>query len=344
MAFSLFRRSSTENKKVAKWSPDEQKLQVDFFCHLTYMAAMATSGISPRGLFHYAADLPYISAHYFIRVNVVARAFNHHYSEACRIVGETTEDSDIKGFLLRLASAISSGEDLAEFLAKEAHVASENYTNYYEGSLETLKKWTDAYLSLIMAAAIIAVMGVVTMIIGNISVMFNLAMGTIVTLATIAGVYMINKAAPREERPHKLQIRSSERILMSKLLRTVLPAGIIVIAALIILKMSLSWIFIAIGLALAILSPIAVTLIQLAISRKREYLADASGALLTRYPDGLADALQKISLYSQPMKTANNATAHLFIANPFGGKKISNLFSTHPPIEKRIEILRNMAA
>lgn len=99
-----------------------------------------------------------------------------------------------------------------------------------------------------------------------------------------------------------------------------------------------------VGVVLAILAPIFATLVQLAISRKREYLADASGALLTRYPDGLANALQKISQFAQPMKTANNATAHLFIANPFGGvgRKMTNLFSTHPPIEKRIQILRDM--
>lgn len=103
-------------------------------------------------------------------------------------------------------------------------------------------------------------------------------------------------------------------------------------------------IFMIIGLVLAILAPISVTLIQLAISRKREYLADASGALLTRYPEGLASALQKIQQYSQPLKHANEATAHLFIANPFGnaGKKISNLFATHPPIEDRIRILEGM--
>jgi heat shock protein HtpX len=103
-------------------------------------------------------------------------------------------------------------------------------------------------------------------------------------------------------------------------------------------------IFAIIGIILAILSPIAVTLIQLAISRKREYLADASGALLTRYPEGLASALQKIQMYSRPMVHANEATAHLFIANPFGnvGKKISNLFATHPPIEDRIRILKGM--
>ncbi len=103
-------------------------------------------------------------------------------------------------------------------------------------------------------------------------------------------------------------------------------------------------IFVIVGLVLAILAPISVTLIQLAISRKREYLADASGALLTRYPEGLASALQKIQQYSQPMRNANEATAHLFIANPFGnvGKKISNLFATHPPIEDRIRILKGM--
>lgn len=98
----------------------------------------------------------------------------------------------------------------------------------------------------------------------------------------------------------------------------------------------------AIGLALAIFAPIIAQLIQLAISRKREFLADASGALLTRYPEGLASALRKIGSYSMPMKRANNATAHLFIGNPFGAKAkgfVSKLFATHPPIEERINAL-----
>lgn len=101
-------------------------------------------------------------------------------------------------------------------------------------------------------------------------------------------------------------------------------------------------IFMIIGVILAILAPIAVTLIQLAISRKREFLADASGALLTRYPEGLASALEKISQYSVPMRSANKATAHLYIANPFGAKKIMTLFMTHPPIEQRVAALRGM--
>jgi len=100
------------------------------------------------------------------------------------------------------------------------------------------------------------------------------------------------------------------------------------------------------GLVAAILAPIAATLIQLAISRKREFLADASGALLTRYPEGLASALEKISADSTPMRHANNSTAHLFISSPFKGKKGTNwlvkLFMTHPPISERVIALRGI--
>ncbi len=97
------------------------------------------------------------------------------------------------------------------------------------------------------------------------------------------------------------------------------------------------------ALILSLLAPLAAVLMQLAISRKREYLADASGALLTRYPEGLANALEKIDSDPQPLQRANRSTAHLFIANPFKGKKISRLFMTHPPIQERIKKLREMS-
>ena len=105
-------------------------------------------------------------------------------------------------------------------------------------------------------------------------------------------------------------------------------------------------IFVLIGVIFAILSPIIATLIQLAVSRKRELLADASAVLLTRYPEGLAMALEKIGRDKEVLKSANNATAHLYIANPFKGKALhhwfTGLFNTHPPIEERIKILRSM--
>lgn len=100
------------------------------------------------------------------------------------------------------------------------------------------------------------------------------------------------------------------------------------------------------GIAAAILAPLAAALIQLAISRKREFLADASGVLLTRYPDGLIQALEKISQDRSPMKVANTATAHLYIANPFKGEQATSwftkLFMTHPPTAERIKALRDI--
>ena len=105
-------------------------------------------------------------------------------------------------------------------------------------------------------------------------------------------------------------------------------------------------ILIIVGIVLAILSPIIAKLMHLAISREREYLADASGAMLTRYPEGLARALEKINRDTEPLEVANKATAHLYIENPLrnerGMKWLNKMFSTHPPVEDRIARLRKM--
>lgn len=100
--------------------------------------------------------------------------------------------------------------------------------------------------------------------------------------------------------------------------------------------------FFIIGIVAAILAPLAATLIQLAISRKREFVADATGAIMTRYPEGLASALEKIAGDRSEMRVANNTTAHLWFANPFKKKGLSSLFMTHPRVEDRISALRGM--
>jgi len=135
----------------------------------------------------------------------------------------------------------------------------------------------------------------------------------------------------------------------------VVLAGVIAMVADIFLRMSFygggnndnkNPLLLVAGIAAIIIAPIAAQMIQMAVSRKREFLADASGALLTRYPDGLASALQKISSHQAPMKRANHATAHLFISNPFGaheaGRFVAKLFTTHPPVEERIQALTGM--
>lgn len=108
-------------------------------------------------------------------------------------------------------------------------------------------------------------------------------------------------------------------------------------------------VILAVGLVFLILSPIIAQLMQLAISRKREYLSDANAAMLTRYPEGLASALEKLGYENKPFERTNNATAHLFIVQPFAkeaksqASSRSNMWSTHPPIEERIKRLRQMA-
>lgn len=100
--------------------------------------------------------------------------------------------------------------------------------------------------------------------------------------------------------------------------------------------------FVLLGILAAVLSPIIATLIQLAISRRREYLADATGALTTRYPEGLASALEKIGQHGSVLQRQNTATAHFFFANPLKKGNVASLFSTHPPIADRVKRLREM--
>lgn len=173
-----------------------------------------------------------------------------------------------------------------------------------------------------------------------------------VVAATTGLLSMLNKTELEGVIAHEMShIKNRDMLVMTI---TVVLAGFIAILADMFIRMSFfgggnrdsdskaGVIVLVVGILAAILAPIAAQLIKLAVSRKREFLADASGALLTRYPQGLASALEKISSYSKPMQSASTATAHLFISNPFGPgalKGMSKLFMTHPPVEERIKAL-----
>ena len=177
-----------------------------------------------------------------------------------------------------------------------------------------------------------------------------------VVAATTGLLSMLNRTELEGVIAHELShVKNRDMLVMTV---AVVLAGFVAIIADMFLRMSMfgggnrddngkaGMILAVLAIVAAILAPIAAQLIQLAISRKREFLADASGALLTRYPEGLASALQKISGYAAPMKSASHATAHLFIANPFGrtaGQFINKLFATHPPVEERVKALLGKA-
>ena len=171
-----------------------------------------------------------------------------------------------------------------------------------------------------------------------------------VVAATTGLLSMLSRTELEGVIAHELShIKNKDMLVMTV---AVVLAGFIAIVADIFVRMSMfggdrdngraGIIFLVLGIVAAILLPIAAQLIQLAISRRREFLADASGALLTRYPEGLASALQKIHSSGVPMRSANHATAHLFISNPFGasaGKLMNRMFATHPPVEDRVNAL-----
>lgn len=175
-----------------------------------------------------------------------------------------------------------------------------------------------------------------------------------VVCATTGLLSMMSRTELEGVIAHELShIKNRDMLLMTV---AVVLAGFVALAANIFLRMSL-WgggrrdsndssgtLLMVLAVVAIILAPIAAKLIELAISRRREYLADASGALLTRYPAGLASALEKIGKYDAPMASANLATAHLFIGDPFGKSGgtagwVERLFSTHPPIADRIKLL-----
>ncbi len=243
-------KRSKKGSKVSKGSVHREFLEMDFFCQLTYMAAIATSGIGRVGLFYRASKLPYVSARYFKKVDFVAKAFNHDYSEACRIVGEVTKEPEAKALLLRLSGALASGEDTATFLERESEVLSESYGNHYQGCLETLSKWTDAYIALVMTSAIVTVVAVVSMMIGSTTIGFIAGITATTILANIGGSWLLNRTSPKEMKTHSLPYRSREQDLARKLIWLTLPLGAVIVLYLLMMKVDLDWLMFAASVSL----------------------------------------------------------------------------------------------
>ncbi|HXY74608.1 MAG TPA: hypothetical protein VEH58_04725 [Dehalococcoidales bacterium] len=248
---TMFLKSNNKDpKKKTEKGVDNQLSDVDFYSQLTYMASIASSGISRSGLFYYSARLPYIATKYFRRIDFVAKMFNHDYSQACRIIGEKIKIPDIKALLLRLSNALASGEDIALFLERESYVLSESYGNSYERKIDLLKKWADAYVSLILTSALVTVMAVVTMMIGSVSPAFIVAISAVTILATIFGAWFLFNTAPRETKNHSLKYRSQEQNQINHLSKILLPVGVMIVVLGLLVHLNLGYIFLAVSLVL----------------------------------------------------------------------------------------------
>ena len=172
-------------------------LSFDIFYQLSYMSTIASAGVPRDQIFMRSAELKCSSAEYFKRVELARTRLKYDYARACRAVGEPLQEEEIKGLLLRFSSSLISGEPESEFLAREAKARAEDYENEYGRGLEALKMWTDAYVSLILSAVLVIVIGIVSTMIWKIETLLILAMAFISVTTTTIGVWLIWLISPK---------------------------------------------------------------------------------------------------------------------------------------------------
>lgn len=200
-------------------------MNFDLFYQLSYMSTIAAAGVPRDMIFNRAARLECTSAEYFKRVELARQRLKHDYARACRTVGEPLKEEEVKGLLLRLSSSLISGEPEADFLTREAKARADAYENEYGRSLETLKMWTDAYVSLILSAVLVIVIGVVSTMVWKINTSIILAMAFTAVSTTAVGVWLIWLVSPKETTVLRWA-GSSEQKLAQKLFRFMLPTAV----------------------------------------------------------------------------------------------------------------------
>ena len=193
MNFSGFFRGRSK-----KASSEGSRLDFELLYQLSYMSAAATAGIPRDKLFQLASSLPVSTSGYFHDVHHLAQTMNYPYAEACRVVGESTAEPRVKSLMLRLSSSLATGEPPTHFLNREADIQAESYANTYERDIESLRKWTDAYVSLMVAVALIFVISAISTVIYDMGRVFVTGLAIVVIAVSGLGCWVIYRTAPDE--------------------------------------------------------------------------------------------------------------------------------------------------
>jgi flagellar protein FlaJ len=216
----------------------------DLVSQLTHMAAVSTAGISRDKLFEGTANLDYSTSKYFRRVHRVAQRLGYDYSKACEVVADQARIETVQNLLLHFATALSAGESEEEFLARETEVQLDVYGKRYERDMESLRKWTDAYVALMVSTTLIIVISLVSMMIYPLGSMIIVGLAFIVMMVTAVGGYIIFTVAPHEVKTHRLKRRSHEQQRMEALGKVLIIMVGPIMAAL--------WLVVHVGLALIV--------------------------------------------------------------------------------------------
>ena len=219
----------------------------DLLYQLSYMSVIASAGVPRKHIFESCSQLDCSSSAYFRKVELTCNRLGYDYARSCRIVGESVDQEEIRGLLLRFSSSLVSGEPEAEFLAREAEAHAKTYENEYGRKLEALRKWTDAYVSLILSSVLVVIIGLVSTMIWSIGTGFILGLVAVCLGTTTVGVWLIYLMSPREATV--LHWAGSGKLRLVRLLKVLVPIAVVVCIILLIIGASPGWILL-IGAAL----------------------------------------------------------------------------------------------
>lgn len=274
----------------------------DLFYQLTYMSATSAAGISRNRIFQLARDLSNPAAQHFQRINELTENLRYSYPDACRMVGENVDSETTKNFLLRLSDALRSGEPLSPYLSREAKIQGEGYSGEYERKLESLQKWNDGYVAVIVSVALVVIINIVSTMIYDLGTSTMLAMMMVAAVSGLGVAWVISRAAPQEVKNVPLAEGCKEQHLARRLFQIFVPLTVIASLALILLGVDIGWIMITASLLLAPIG-VASSIADKTISKKSEEISAflrSIGGTATSRGTTLKNALNHIKIDSFP--------------------------------------------
>lgn len=225
---------------------DKNNLQFDLLYQLSYMSVIASAGVPRKQIFEYCSKLSCSTSEYFDRVELMYQRLKYDYAKSCKLVGETTKEEEVRGLLLRFSNSLLSGEPEADFLSREAEAHAAEFENQYARKIETLKMWTDAYVSLCLAAVLVVIVGIVSTMIWEIQTGFILGLVFTSMTVTVIGIWLIYLISPRDaiilRKPSSKEQKNAHRIFMLSL-----PAIVVVLAFMFISGIDFGWALIIIA-------------------------------------------------------------------------------------------------
>jgi len=209
------------------WLFDPNANQFDLLTVLTYLSCIASANVTREQLFEAAANLNYGPSPYFAQVANLVSSLGHDFTSACQVVAGTAEDEVMRHFLLRFGNSLASGEPEAVFLERETHVQMEDYTNEYERDLESLRKWTDAFVALMVSVNLVVLVSLISNMIYALGSLLIVTVEVVAIASAGMGAWLIYRIAPFDPVVHKLRDKCPEQKLMSLLARILFPAALL---------------------------------------------------------------------------------------------------------------------